>query len=342
LLTALSEPEQSKALLDEPAFRHNTSNLARSVRAGVLVNYAMFTGKADDAEAAVVAAERLQDALPENPVALKNTVMAYLELASAHEAAGRLDLRDRAFEKAGAAAEALKAFPKSAVACLARYCYFERRDRLDEAEVVCEQAGRAAEGFQFDLFLAAILYRKGELERAREVLEGVKGKGSFPATALCYVLTDLGRPEKVDAILEAGDREIPTSIGRLYLYTAADFSGRRDEVVRRFKPLRSEQMADRQQGWYKHLLAYALGQLQEGSLLHLANSKGSACEAHFFIAMRHLGKGERDVAKAHFEKSAATDLILYNDYQWSRAFLARIGKAEKSGEDWPRWIKRKK
>src|SRR5262249_12538051 len=116
LLMSIAEPEQSKASLDEPAFRLNRSGLARVVRAEVLLNYALFTGKADDARAAVVAAKWLWDALPESPVALGNAVMAYLVLASAHEAAGRLDLRDRAFEEAGVAAEALKAFPRNVVA----------------------------------------------------------------------------------------------------------------------------------------------------------------------------------------------------------------------------------
>jgi tetratricopeptide (TPR) repeat protein len=342
LLMSISEPDQGRALVDGPAFRRNPSVLALAVRAEVLCNCAMFTDKTDDAAAAVRAAEQLSNALPESPVALKTTVMAYLELATAHDAAGRPDLRDQAFEKAGAAAEALKAFPKSAVASLARYCYLERRDRLDEAEAVCEQARRTAGGFQFDLFLAGILYRKGELERARGVLENVKAKRGFPVTALCYVLTDLGKHNQVDEILEASDREVPTSIGRLYLYTAADFTGRRDQIVKRFGPLKPEQMASRQQGWYRRLLAYSQSQLKEEELLHLADSLGSECEAHFFIALRRLGEGQRDVAKAHFEKSAATRMMLYNDYQWSRAFLARIGKAEKNGEDWPGWIKPRK
>jgi tetratricopeptide (TPR) repeat protein len=339
LLMSISEPELGKALVNDPEFRRNTSVLARAVRAEVLCNYAMFTGKADAAEAAVEAAERLSDVLPESPVTLKNIVMAYLVLASAQEAAGHLDLRDRAFEKAGAAAETLKAFPKSAVASLARYNYFERRDRLDEAEAVCEQARRTAGGFQFDLLLAGILYRKGELERARMILWDVKRKGSFPVTALCYVLTDLGEPQSVDQILEASDREIPTSIGRLYLYTVADFSGRRDAVVRLLKPLKPDQMANRQHGWYRHLLAYSQRDLKEEALLHLADSRARECEAHFFIAMRHLGEGRRDVARLHFEKSAGTHMLGYNDYQWSRAFLARIEKTEKNGEDWPGWIK---
>jgi hypothetical protein len=336
---SISEPEQARALLDEPAFRRNRSGLAYVVRAEVLVNYALFTGKVDDARAAVEAAKRLSDSLPESPVALGNTVMAYLVLASAHEAAGRLDLRDHAFEEAGAAARALKAFPKFAVAMRARFCYYERRDLLKEAEAVSEQARRNVEGFQFDLFLATILYRKGELERARTVLEGVRGKGSFPDIALCYVLTDLGKAHEVDKILEARDREIPTSIGRLYLYTVADFSGRRDEIVKRFRPLLSEQIVNRQQGWYRHLLAYARGQLKEESLLQLATSKWRQCEAHFFIAMRRLGEGNRASARDHFEKCVATRVLLYNDYQWSRAFLARMEKAWKNGEDWPGWIK---
>src|SRR5262249_5262693 len=161
----------------------------------------------------------------------------------------------------------------------------------------------------------------------------------FPDTALCYVLTDLGKHQRVDQILEVSDREIPTSIGRLYLYTVADFSGRRDEVVKRFRPLKSEEVANRQPGWYQHRLAYSLGQLDEESLLRQATSRASACEAHYFIAMRHLGEGKRDSARDHFEKCVATRMMLYNDYQWSRAFLARIAKAKKNGEVWPAWVK---
>jgi hypothetical protein len=122
----------------------------------------------------------------------------------------------------------------------------------------------------------------------------------------------------------------------------ADFSGRRDEVVKRFQPLKPEQMSNRQQGWYRHLLAYSLGQLKEEPLLQLATSKWSECEAHFFIAMRRLGEGKRDLARDHFEKCVATRVLLYYDYQWSRAFLGRIAKAEKHGENWPGWIKPRK
>src|SRR5262249_16595567 len=170
------------------------------------------------------------------------------------------------------AAEALKAFPRSAVASQARFLYFERRDMLDKAMEVAEQARTAANGFQFDLLLATILYRQGEVERARGILEGVRGKGSFPDIALCYVLTDLGKAHEVDKILEARDREIPTSIGRLYLYTVADFSGRRDEIVKRFRPLTPEQIVNRQRGWYRFLLAYAQGDLEEEALLEQATS----------------------------------------------------------------------
>jgi tetratricopeptide (TPR) repeat protein/tRNA A-37 threonylcarbamoyl transferase component Bud32 len=342
LLMSLYDPEQSKTLVNEPAFRRNTSGLALAVRAEVLSNYAVFTGKVEDAVAAVQAAERLSDLLPESPVALANTVMAYLALASAHEAEGQLEDRDQAFKKAGAAAEALKAFPKSAIACRARYCYFERRDMLNEAVAVLEQARKTAGGFQFDMFLAAILYRKGEVEQSREILENAKVRGSFTDTALCYVLTDLGKPHKVDDILETNGREMQSSIARLYLYTVADFSGRRNAVVKFIKPMNPEQVANRQQGWYKHLLAYSLDQINEELLLQKVNSKPAECEAHFFIAMRRLGEGDRAAARDHFAKSAATHVLLYNDYMWSQAFLGQIVKAEKNQENWPAWIKLKK
>ena len=54
--------------------------------------------------------------------------------------------------------------------------------------------------------------------------------------------------------------------------------------------------------------------------------------------MNRLADGDREAARAHFQKSVATDVFLYVEHDWSRAFLARM----EADPAWPSWIKNAK
>ena len=82
-------------------------------------------------------------------------------------------------------------------------------------------------------------------------------------------------------------------------------------------------------------MEFGCGRLSEEELLKAAgDSRWNQCEAHFFLGVTRLGKGDRAAARVHFQKAVATRVFTFVDYGWSRAFLARIDK----DPNWPPWI----
>jgi lipoprotein NlpI len=72
----------------------------------------------------------------------------------------------------------------------------------------------------------------------------------------------------------------------------------------------------------------------------MLNAAGSSqwrlCEAHFYIGLTLLAEGDRAAARRHFEQAVDTRVFWFLEYEWSRAFLARM----KQDAAWPPWIKR--
>ena len=59
-----------------------------------------------------------------------------------------------------------------------------------------------------------------------------------------------------------------------------------------------------------------------------------AREAQFYIGLRRLGEGNRQTAKACFQRSLDTGVALFSESIWSRTFLAHI-----DDPDWLPWIR---
>jgi tetratricopeptide (TPR) repeat protein len=292
----------------------------------------------EDARAAVNAAEDLSDVLGKNPVALANRVIGHLALASAQEAAKRPDLGKQALDKALPAVLSLEMFPTSPVACTARLWYYELRGQLREAEQVCEGARRNVGTWVFDDRLANLLYRRGNLKGACDILKKPKleSVGLLRNITLVYLLTDLGEDKEAEKLYQESV-EKPSQLDKSYLYVLADFRGFKDVAVNGFESIPEAQIPRWQQDWYRRIRDYGRGKIDAKKLLEEAGkSKWSQCEAHFFIGQRLLGEGDRKGARDHFEKSAATRVFPYSDYWWSRAFLARMADPQ-----WPKWIKHK-
>jgi hypothetical protein len=88
-------------------------------------------------------------------------------------------------------------------------------------------------------------------------------------------------------------------------------------------------------GWYQHYAAYCCGRISADELLQAAGTcRPKLCEAHFQIGLRRLAAGDRNGARRHFQKSSDTDVYIYWDHKWARAFLQRL----KDDRDWPSWI----
>jgi hypothetical protein len=86
------------------------------------------------------------------------------------------------------------------------------------------------------------------------------------------------------------------------------------------------------------LLAFHAGLIDNKELLPKSGaSRFNLCEAHCDIGLGRLAEGKRAQAKACFRRSMATGVFSFDEYIWSRAFLARI-----DDPDWPPWAAVKK
>ena len=88
------------------------------------------------------------------------------------------------------------------------------------------------------------------------------------------------------------------------------------------------------------LFDYLDGTISEEALLEKAvgSSKRLLCSAHLAIGLTRLSGGDRDGARDHFAAGVATRNIENWEYDWNRAFLARLEK----DRTWPKWIRVKK
>ncbi|HTB62159.1 MAG TPA: tetratricopeptide repeat protein, partial [Opitutales bacterium] len=88
-------------------------------------------------------------------------------------------------------------------------------------------------------------------------------------------------------------------------------------------------------GWDKTLGQYLVGALDEKSLLAAAEVKdakpvdGKECEAYYFIGLSRLRVSDVTGARDYFQKSLATRLTSYREYQFARVELARLDAAKK-------------
>ena len=81
-------------------------------------------------------------------------------------------------------------------------------------------------------------------------------------------------------------------------------------------------------------LKHLAGLIPAERLAASAKSRYMKCECHFFIAMNYLSEGDRANARIHFEKSVATRILWFLEYEWSRSFLAQMDR----DPNWPPWI----
>src|SRR5439155_18409038 len=89
--------------------------------------------------------------------------------------------------------------------------------------------------------------------------------------------------------------------------------------------------------FYDRLLAFNSGELSSTVLLDsVKGSRWDQCEAHFFVALQHLARGDRQQARRHFEHCVATRCAGFLSWDWSHVLLRRLD----SQPDWPKWIPR--
>lgn len=85
---------------------------------------------------------------------------------------------------------------------------------------------------------------------------------------------------------------------------------------------------------YKALRFYAGRISAEELAAGVGASRVQACSTYNLIAMSFLAKGDRETARQYFRRSVGTGTHWATQYQWSRAFLARL----EQDPHWPPWI----
>lgn len=326
------------------------SGLARIVRSEILALHALQTGRREDVEAAVAAAEAAVQFLGESPVTLANRIQARLAEAAAHEDRDDLAARSKTLDRVRADADLLAArFPKVPIAARARFDYFLFLD--DDPGTLKEAEGlRLLSGAEmYDAFVANLYYRAGKPEKALEIVQSVRTPQPSPAINVIRAFLHVEREEFDKArhlyatMMVAPDYLAPTAI---YAQVILRFMGRVDEAERECRKLLDKpQKSDRHRGgWYRKVLEYNAGVMTEAELLrHAEHSRWNRCEAHFFIGMNHLGrpgKEHRDKAVEHFDKAVRTRMYHYFDfdYGWSQTFLKKL----RDHPEWPKWVDRRR
>jgi tetratricopeptide (TPR) repeat protein len=330
---ALFHPDRALQNLDE-AIRRRDSLIARAVRADVRANYALVNDNLEVAGQALEDAQVAKAMLPGNPVVLATSVHAHLIAAGVFAEKGKPERSRAALEQAGRDAQALEPFASVPPAAVARIEYFDYRGD-EEAALVASRLAPKEHRY------AVMLYRRAksqaDYEKALQVVEHTKGRHGMAQVERAFILAELPNGPKRAGELFPDAQADESRFGRLAAPMILLLLGRGPEAARASRKLRSDPAAVPPwfQGWYHRYVDYYCGTITSEQLLKAAGTcRPKLSEAHFAIGLHRLAEGDREGAKEHFRKCAATGVFFYWDYQWARAFLKRL----ENDRTWPRWI----
>ena len=325
-----------RALQDlDAAVRLRKSPLAQVIRAEARLEKAMMTGDVRDAELAIEDAAAAKAILPDNQLALRTHLYAELVAANVFDEAGDAARRRLALAEAERDAEALERFAGVAEAHRARACYFEQ---MGQNEAVLEEY--RSPGVNPLDYVEKALYRRGSFAEAFEMLEGSAGcyRDAGAYVARVAILAEL--PDGYRRALQACRDSTGSAAGSFWALDPPSmlcFLGRPLDAVAAARKNRAsiDETAPWVREWYSRIADYQCEAISAEDLLEVAGAdRRRQCEAHFEIALRLLGEGDRAGAKDHFAKSVETRVFDYFEYIWSRNFLTRFEQAP----TWPPWI----
>jgi serine/threonine protein kinase len=342
--TARFHPAEALPLLNR-AIERRDSALARLIRADVRTKFAGMTGLPEDAEQALGDVHVAQALLPGNRAALTASLEAHLTAACAYERHQQPAKRKTALERAerdAAALKALPSLPRRSQDARLRYLDYVGDEEAIRAEYVREKpsTGGAIAGRWYFLQL----YRQGKFAEALEVAEQMPRTGSELSYRMrrAFVLAQLpDGPALALKEFQAAKKAWPGGPrgrrGEFYPPTILLFLGRKEEAAALYRDMAEAGVhspLDRTR-WYQKACEHFAGMRSAEELLAGAGgSQWFLCEGHFFIGLRLLAEGDRAGARRHFEDSVATRVLHYMEYDWSRAFLARL----ENDRTWPPWI----
>jgi tRNA A-37 threonylcarbamoyl transferase component Bud32 len=225
-------------------------------------------------------------------------------------------------EQATEAARALES-TASPLGHIQRAFYFQIvGDEEAQATELQQPVQHGASGL-FAIWYAAAMYGR---RRSAEAMNLLGGLGPAPdplaAVARAYLLIDLNLPARAedDYRLVAAKVGFASVLAETIPLLAGD-EGRAAANCVRLLDVVPPQHDDYQS------LRYLAGRLSAEDLLASAGeSRCRQCNAHYYIGMSLLARGEREAARAQFNRSVETGTHWLVEFQWSRAFLARMNQ----------------
>jgi len=321
------------------AVRKRPSGTARLFRGQVRFYRAQETGDLADLEAAQADAEAANVLLLGNPVAVALSLNVHMVAADFYEEHQDLERRDRARRDAGAAAAMLEKYPQCSEAFIARVSYLKQF--TNDLALVAElrRANAVAKNNFGPYYLALGLYRLGQIREASDALSHQTVTSSPWQNFLrCYILAELpdGTGRALEEFHEAWQSNA-SLMDALFFQSGLRFLGRRPEAVELSRKLQEQaaSLPPVRNHWYNHLLDYNSERISAETLLEQAgSSRWNRSEAHFHIGLNRLADGDRAGARQHFRQTTSKGAFNSLDFDWSRAFLARL----EQDPNWPPWI----
>jgi hypothetical protein len=175
----------------------------------------------------------------------------------------------------------------------------------------------------FASWYAAAMYACGRSGEALELLNRLgPATDGITTTARAYLAVDQGLADRAEADYRQVAAKVgpATVLGETILLLAGDAERVAANCVRLIDvvPPQTDLAPS---------LRYLAGRLsEEGLLASAGESRYKRCGVHYVIAMAHAARGDRSAARAHHARSVETGTHWRVEFQWSRAFLARMNQ----------------
>ncbi|MFO0810339.1 MAG: protein kinase [Gemmataceae bacterium] len=325
-----SAPFRALQILDGAPARFRQSPVARLGRGMVHTWAALMTGRAEDAERALDDLHKVD--LPDNPLLLCYRVRAQQSAARAYAPGD--PRREQAWSQAARDVERLARHRDNRIAVEERCWYYLVRGDDDALLATARQArqDRVEDTFVTEME-ASVLYGRMNFDEALRVLQSAAfaEDQSTPVVFRGVVLAAMpGRKNEAEQTISDAIRACRGGALLSYLPAYLQLLGPeyRPKARRMYLEIREQSahlIPTYRDRWYHDLLAFQCGSMDEEALRKKAGeNRFNQCEAHFYIGLRRWAEGKRSDAKACFRRVMDTGVFLYEEYVWSRAFLARI------------------
>jgi tetratricopeptide (TPR) repeat protein/predicted Ser/Thr protein kinase len=335
ILDLFVEPTKALETLNE-AVRRRPTGVALLQRGSARAGVAQDRAKIEDAEAAITDVNAAKALMPANAELIALSLKAHLIAAEIYEERRLPDQCAAAWRQVEADAAALKRYGGNQAAVLARTMYLKF---LGDDPAPLRELRETATNNVTAYYLALAFYRRGDWPAALDVVPAhPKRIGPGPDFMRGFVMAQLPNgPQLASNEVQRLWRLNPSTWETMGLQLTLRLLGHNREAAElcRQARTRSSIVLPWRREWYRRLLDYNCGDVNEADLLKAAaGSRYNQSEANFFIGMAKLADGDRAAAQKHFRASVDTRAFTYFDYDWSGAFLARMDK----DPNWPPWI----